>query len=97
MAWSGKASRGGQDGGRAGTGTPGSAAPRMPATTPPAAGEPRATNTPEGLRGRAWRDAARQAASALHAAQRRQAGRYVKVADRAPGSQYRPGQNRRST
>lgn len=76
-----------------------------PQTSPPAAplpGKRHATNsTPEGtaapLRGKAWRDAAKAATSAMHAAQRRQATRYVKVADRTPGSQYRPGMARRST
>jgi len=72
-----------------------------PKTSPPAAPGPSAAprTAPEGtiqpLTGQAWRDAVKRAASALHAMQRRQAGRYVRKADRAAGGQYRPGMARR--
>ena len=48
-----------------------------------------------GLSGAEWRKQAKAATSALHAAQRRRAGRYTRIADRSAGSRYVPGGNRR--
>ena len=70
-------------------------APRAPVTAgpdgTPASGPPAVT----GLSGAEWRKQAKAATSALHAAQRRRAGRYTRIADRSAGSRYVPGGNRR--
>ena len=58
----------------------------------PAGGELDADGSPSaGSTGAEWRKKVKAATSALHAAQRRGAHRYTKVADRTAGSQFRPG------
>ncbi len=57
----------------------------------PAGGVGASPASSAGLQGAEWRKKVKAATSALHAAQRRGAHRYTKVADRTAGSQYKPG------
>jgi len=91
----------------AGTPVPGSGARVEPSPGRGRAQDPAGTGTdrpvretestvPAGLQGAEWRKQVKAATSALHAAQRRRAGRYTRIADRSAGSRYVPGGNRRA-
>ena len=61
------------------------------AQTPAGSAHAAADALPAGSSGAEWRKKVKAATSALHAAQRRGAHRYTKVADRTAGAQFRPG------
>jgi hypothetical protein len=81
------------------TGTAPASGTEGPAITPPVPGRGPKTpagasendSPPAGSSGAEWRKKVKAATSALHAAQRRGAHKYTRVADRTAGSQYRPG------